>query len=351
MKPSGNKPSLRHLSAVKPKLVRSAPQELIKQSFLRPDETTPLVIEPASDVDLLAWARSSRAFLEAKLLEHGALLFRNFKAPSPAEFENFIAAVSGPTLEYRERSSPRTSVSGNIYTSTEYPAHQAIFPHNENSYAHAWPMKLFFLCLTPAAEGGETPIADVRKVFRRIDPAILEKFSRLKVLYARNFSDLLGLTWQTVFQTEDRADVEAYCRAAGYQAEWDAGNRLRTRRVGQAIAKHPNTGEPVWFNHAAFFHPSTLEPAVLDALRAQFDEGDFPNNTYYGDGSAIEPETLDAIRDAYRREMVSFTWRKGDILMLDNMLTAHARQPYKGPRRIVVGMSEPFDSRNVYGTG
>jgi alpha-ketoglutarate-dependent taurine dioxygenase len=347
MKPSENKPSLRDLSAVKPKLISSAPQELIKQSFLRPDETMPLVIEPAGDVDIVAWARSSRAFLEAKLLEHGALLFRNFKVMSPAEFENFIAAVSGPTLEYRERSSPRTSVSGNIYTSTEYPSHQAIFPHNENSYAHVWPMKLFFLCLTPATEGGETPIADVRKVFRRIDPAIREKFSWLKVLYIRNFSDLLGLTWQTVFQTEDRAEVEAYCRMAGYQVEWGAVNRLRTRRVGQAIARHPSTNEPVWFNHAAFFHPSTLESAVIDALRAQFDQEDFPNNTCYGDGSAIEPEALDAIRNAYRSELATFTWRKGDILMLDNMLTAHARQPYKGPRRIIVGMSEPLDSWKI----
>lgn len=346
-KTGGNKPSLGDLSAVKPRLIKRAPQELIKQSFLRPDETMPLVIEPAGEVDLVAWARSSRAFLETKLLEHGALLFRNFNVTSPTELENFIAAISGPTLEYRERSSPRTSVSGNIYTSTEYPSHQAIFPHNENSYAHVWPMRLFFLCLTPATEGGETPIADVRKVFRRIDPAIIEKFAQLRVLYVRNFSDLLGLTWPTVFQTEDRAEVEAYCRAAGYQIEWGAGNRLRTRRIAQAIARHPSTGESVWFNHAAFFHPSTLEPAVLDALRAQFDQEDFPNNTYYGDGSAIEPAVLDAIRDAYRRELVIFTWLKGDILLLDNMLTAHARQPYKGPRRIIVGMSEPFDSQNL----
>ena len=47
------------------------------------------------------------------------------------------------------------------------------------------------------------------------------------------------------------------------------------------------------------------------------------------------------LREAYRRETVSFPWQKGDLLMLDNMLVAHGRAPFSGPRQILVGMAEP----------
>jgi hypothetical protein len=39
---------------------------------------------------------------------------------------------------------------------------------------------------------------------------------------------------------------------------------------------------------------------------------------------------------------VSFPWQRGDILMLDNILAAHGRAPYEGPRKILVGMTELF---------
>ena len=215
---------------------------------------------------------------------------------------------------------------------------------HENSYAHTWPLKIFFCCVTPARQGGETPLADTRKVFQRIAPQIRQRFLQKKVLYVRNFGTRLGLSWQTVYQTTDRTMVNDYCLHAGYEVEWKDNDRLRTRRVGQAVARHPRTGEMVWFNHAAFFHITTLEPAIRETLLAEFRPEELPNNTYYGDGSPIEPSVLDELREAYQQETVTFQWREGDVLMLDNMLTAHGRTPFIGPRKILVGMSEPFDS-------
>jgi alpha-ketoglutarate-dependent taurine dioxygenase len=160
-------------------------------------------------------------------------------------------------------------------------------------------------------------------------------------MLVRNYVDGLSLTWQSVFQTEDKIAVEDYCRDAGIETEW-CGDRLRTRQVRQAVSQHPMTGEMVWFNHAAFFHVSTLEPSTREVLLAGLKEEDLPNNTYYGDGSPIEPAVLEEIRGAYRKEAVSFVWQEGDILMLDNMLVAHGRNPYVGPRKILVAMAEPF---------
>jgi alpha-ketoglutarate-dependent taurine dioxygenase len=307
----------------------------------------PLTIRPAlGGLSLAGWAASNRATVESLLARHGALLFRGFDGADLQGLAELVRAVSGDLLEYRERSSPRTQVADNIYTSTEHPAHQAIFLHNENSYAHTFPLKLFFLCSVAPAEGGETPVADCRRILEALDPRIRERFAEKRVLYVRNFSDALGLPWQTVFGTSDRADVSARCREAGYDVEWLDGG-LRTRRVGPAVARHPRTREATWFNHATFFHVSTLEADVRDALLAQYGEDRLPNNTYYGDGSPIEPSVLDELRRAYLDAKVRQPWQDGDVMLVDNVLAAHAREPFSGARKIHVAMSEPCTAADI----
>lgn len=298
-------------------------------------------------VNLLALVSTNRELIQSSLLKHGALLFRGFNSKTMAEFEQLVRDISGQLIEYSDQTSPRHKVSGNIYTSTDYPDSQTIFLHNENSYASTWPLKIFFFCVTPPPFGGETPIADVRKVYQRISPHIRERFAQKGWMLVRNFGDGFGLSWQTVFQTTEKQQVNEFCRRAGIETEWKEGDRLKTRQVRQAIAQHPQTGEMVWFNHATFFHVSTLDPTIRETLLAQFSEEDLPYNTYYGDGSPIEAAVLDELREAYREEAVAFPWQEGDMLMVDNMLTAHGRNPYTGPRKIVVGMSEPCSRRNV----
>ena len=160
-------------------------------------------------------------------------------------------------------------------------------------------------------------------------------------MYVRNFGTGLGLGWRDAFQTEDRGEVEAYCGENRIELEWRGGERLRTRQVRSAAALHPRTGERVWFNHATFFHVSTLEPRTRDVLLSALAEDELPNQTFYGDGSPIPPEVMDALRAAYHQATVRFPWEAGDLLLLDNMLTAHARDPFKGPRRVLTAMADP----------
>jgi alpha-ketoglutarate-dependent taurine dioxygenase len=340
------KPSLKKLPLKRRKAVSL--ETTVSHAPLSPGRVLPLLVKPEVDgVDLIAWAADHKDLIKTKLHTHGGILFRGFNMVTPELLNTFIRTISGETLEYRERSSPRHQVRGNIYTSTDYAANQSIFPHNENSYQHTWPMKIFFQCVIAAEEGGETPIVDCRALLGRIDPEIRSRFETKGVMYLRNFSESLGLPWQTVFQTDDQQTVDEYCRKNGLETEWKPDGGLRTRSVRAAVLAHPADGTEVWFNHAAFFHVTTLETETREGLLAAMDEEDLPSNTYYGDGTSIEMEVLDHLREAYRAETVVFPWQRGDLLMLDNMLAAHSRTPFRGERQILVGMAEPLNRDQI----
>ncbi|HJN91162.1 MAG TPA: TauD/TfdA family dioxygenase, partial [Dehalococcoidia bacterium] len=84
--------------------------------------------------------------------------------------------------------------------------------------------------------------------------------------------------------------------------------------------------------------PEARRKRILAALK----EEDLPRNAYFGDGSPIDDWMLDDIRDAFAEEKAMFPWQKGDVVMVDNMLAAHAREPFSGDRMIWIGMAEAY---------
>jgi alpha-ketoglutarate-dependent taurine dioxygenase len=331
--------------ATRRKVVGSSTRDWVKGHPLFTDKAIPFVLQPAIDgVDLIDWAAGNRDWIDELLFEHRALLLRGFGVKTIETFERFVYATSnGELLEYRDRTTPRETRGERIYTSTVHPPDQRIHLHNEGTYWLKWATKLYFFCAKAPSKGGETPIADVRRVYDRIDPAIRERFVQRKMMLVRNFNQGFGLPWQNVFQTEDQAEVERYCTENSIEFEWHGGGRLRTRQTRPAVRKHPRSGEPVWFNHAAFFHYTSLEPQLRDALVGEYGTEGLPYNTCYGDGTPIEPEVADEVRRAYAAEKVLFAWHAGDLMLLDNMTVAHAREPYEGDREVVVSMTDAVD--------
>lgn len=309
--------------------------------FAGPDGRGPVVLRrPTAPGQAHDWLAENRSRIDELVATRGGVLLRDLGFVSVSEFNRAVQIFSTDLLDYVHRSTPRTKVGGRLYSATEYPADRIIPLHNENSYTDAWPGRIFFYCLVAAERGGETPTADSRAVYRRIDPAVRERFERDGVLYVRNFNEGVDLGWQEVFQTQDRAEVEKYCVAHGIEFTWrDRGPALTTRQRCQATTVHPGTGQSVWFNQAHLFHLSALEAEEQASLVETFGIEGVPRNAFYGDGSPIEPEVLEHVREAYEQEKTLFTWRRGEILVLDNLLFAHGRGTYQGLRKIVVAMA------------
>ncbi|HEV7919901.1 MAG TPA: TauD/TfdA family dioxygenase [Thermoanaerobaculia bacterium] len=288
---------------------------------------------------LLEWAEQNRERVEELLLQRGVLLIRGLKFPSSKQFGQVLAILFGEELMgYDYRSTPRTELRDNVYTATEYHPSEFIPQHNESSYANKWAMRAGFLCMLPSEVGGSTPLADSRAVYKKIPAEIREKFEARGVKYVRNYGDI-DLPWTEVFQTTERDVVERFCAENDLRFAWKENGGLRTEQVNPAVAVHPVTGDKVWFNQAHLFHVSSLRPEVRESLLAVCGEAGLPRNAYYGDGEPLEEDVLQIIRDVYASETFHFDWRKNDLMVLDNMLFTHGRQPFSGDRKILVGMA------------
>lgn len=334
-----SRPSFQKFKDIKPKAV-SLPREesVVCTRPLAEGVSLPLVVEPAvPDADLVEWTRESRASLEEKLSRHGALLFRGFGIDSVERFESFSRALCRELFDENGEHQP---VAGSVQTPVFYPADKQLLWHNENSFNHTWPTRIIFCCVQAPARGGETPVADSRRIFERLDPALRQRFLDKGVMYQRNYGGGLGLDWRTVFRTEDKAEVEEKCRAGRFDFHWKSGDRLMTRGIRPAVVRHPVTGELTWFNQAQHWHVACLDPETRDSLRALYSEEDMPRNCYYGDGSPIADEDMEAILQAYRELEVAFPWQPGDVMVVDNLLAAHGRNPYEGTRRILVTLGD-----------
>jgi alpha-ketoglutarate-dependent taurine dioxygenase len=287
------------------------------------------------------WLTSHRTAIRQELLRSGSLMIRGLPVTDSAGFARARDVLMPERAGYKEKATPRTDFGDGVFSSTDLPAVQPIRLHNENSYTLEFPGTLLFGCITAPAEGGATTVGDMREALRLMPPALRDRFTATGWLLVRNFSELAGLPWFKSFATDDPAVAEAYCRENTIGYEWRDNEAMRTRQRRSAIITHPVTGEKSWFNHFAFWNRMTLDADVLDVLLETYGDEGLPFDTHLGDGTALTRSEVEAINQVYDHVTLRETWQQGDLLMVDNILSAHGREAFRGDRKILVAMGEP----------
>lgn len=341
--------SIRRSIQKKREEINLADFRLTEASYLTPEHHFPLVVRPAiAGVNLANWTENNKTYINDELAKHGAILFRNFTIDSAEKFEGFARSVAADGELFDEYGDlPRDTPGAKVYHSTPYPADKSILFHNESSHTHRWPMKQLFYCVKAAEKGGATPILDCRQTYQALYPAIIQRMSDKKLMYVRNFIRGLDVSWQQFFQTSKKELVEDYCHKAGIDFEWKGDDHLTTRQICQAVVRHPRTGEMLFFNQIQLHHISCLDPDMRASMVSMFREEDLPRNVYYGDGTPIEDAVVAEIGAVYEKLAVRFPWQAGDVILLDNMMVAHARDPFEGSRKILVAMAEIVTQKDL----
>jgi alpha-ketoglutarate-dependent taurine dioxygenase len=321
---------------------------------------------------LADWLKANRAWVESQLVECGALLFRGFDVVDAAGFEEVARAVEPRLGNEYLGTSPREPLQGSeyVFSASELPGHYPIAQHAEMTFVANPPGKLFFCCFEqPGEDSGETPVTDLRRVWRELDEDLKERLVEGGLRIVRNYcgpgvksrSPFQLKGWDEMFGTTDRVAVETKCREQGFDVTWLDNNGLRLVST-QAISRdHPETGEAAWHNHLQVFHLSSaageyrrifrMRPNLRNFAVWQFaklltvlqrftrsSEEQAMHCTRL-DGSEIPNRDVAAVFDAIWRNMKVTPWRRGDVLAIDNHSTSHGRLPYSGPREIAVAWS------------
>ncbi len=342
----------------------------MQEAFFSSENTLPLVISGEKNEliksSLINWIKANKADLEKKLTKHGAILFRGFAIQTPLDFEEVAKSFDSELKDDYLGTSPRDKKTDFVFSASELPAHYPIMQHCEMSFLPSAPRRLFFYCNVEPEFGGETPICDFRKVYKDLDPKIRAEFEQKGVKHIRNYSSPNDKSksafqlknWSDLFQTTDKKSIEQKSKLHDMQIEWKANDGLRVTNKNAATKIHPITGETVWFNHTQVFHLAAAAFEYHKIHRRQKRWETFKTSrmldimTFYkkltknpkeqsmhvtfGDDSPIPDKYVEHIIDVIWKNMSIYSWKKGDVICIDNFSTSHGRLPYYGPREVMV---------------
>jgi len=309
-----------------------------------PQEGKPLLLGVEAKAEAERWAAEHHNALRTFVAEHGAVLVRGLELRDAAQAEAVFRRF-GTLITEREGFAPRHCYAPGVYGSSKWPANQPMCLHHELSYAREVPSLMLLACLVPPTRGGATPVADAAAVLEALPADLVERVERQGWMLIRNYHDDVGTSLSDAFGTDDHPAVEAYCRANAIEFEWregEGGGVLRTWQRRSAVVRHPLTGQRCWFNQIAFLNAWTMAPELREYLVELYGEDGLPFNTRFGNGDPIGADVVEGINAAYDANTVREAWQAGDLLLVDNVRTAHSREPFQGPREVVVAMADPL---------
>lgn len=280
------------------------------------------------------------AALKAMLDRERCLIFHGFDA-SVEEFEQISNELSDDFFNYRGGGFTvgklsRAVVNDNKTLMTATGATQD-FPmalHGEMYYLGSPPDLIWFYCQVPVQAGGQTTIGDGVQIFHDLPPEIQTLLQNRDIRYDRRIPE--G-EWQVTFQTQTRAEAEAFCRSQKLELSWDKDGTALTQFRTSALRKTAS-------GDFSFINSMELVALGEAAMRASGGEklaSEIKINLVvrWDDGTPIEPGILKQIGRATSRNEVEVSWQRGDIILVDNRSVMHGRRSSSGSdRKILVRM-------------
>ena len=317
----------------------SSPQASLLDVELQSGKPATLRVEAPGDP--AGWAAEHKDALRAVVAEHGAVLVRGLDLRDAAEISAVFRRLATGLMIEREAFAARQVYADGVYSSATWPANQPMCMHHELSYRLEVPSLLLFACLSAPTKGGATAVSDSPTVLDALPADLVARFERDGWLLTRSYNDEIGASLAESFGTEDRDAIESYCRANAIAFEWQPDGGLRTWQRRSAVVQHPVTGQRCFFNQIAFLNEWTIDPEVREYLVEVYGADGLPFNTRFGTGEPLTEEIVELINQVYEANTVRELWQAGDLMLVDNIGTAHSREAYQGPREILVGMAEP----------
>lgn len=300
--------------------------------------------------DLLAWSAEHRATLDELTLAHGAIVLKDSPLRTPDDFDALMAQYPAFEHGYVGGSAPRAKVFGRAMESTRMAPQFRINLHQEMAYLSHYPSRVAFFAKQPAEQGGETIIGDMREFTRRLPDGIAAKLEQHGVRGVRNYAPpgaRQGVaehsdagSWEEAFGTTDRAEVAATCASMGMEPYWNADGSLSVASYTKAFAVHPTTGERFYrtiihSNYLIYEKYTGETKALVDRLRAI---QTLPTGYTLGNGEPLSRDESRVLEKTFEDITVAWPWAAGDVMVLDNLRTAHGRNPFKGERETLVAL-------------
>jgi alpha-ketoglutarate-dependent taurine dioxygenase len=299
------------------------------------------IVRVDSTGDAPGWAAENRDALRAAVADRGSVRVRGLELRDASDAGAVFERLAGELMTEREAFAAREGYSHGVYSSASWPQNQPMCMHHELSYTLEFPGLMMFACLGAPSEGGATGVADSEAVLAALPADLVERFEREGWLLTRSYNDEIGASVAEAFGTDDREAVESYCQANAIEFEWQPDGGLRTRQRRSAVVHHPRTGRRCWFNQIAFLSEWTMAPEVREFLVDMYGADGLPFNTRFGGGDPIGEDVVELLNEVYEAATVREPWQAGDLVLVDNIRMAHSREPFEGPREVLVGMADP----------
>ncbi|KAL4779068.1 hypothetical protein BJX76DRAFT_365539 [Aspergillus varians] len=343
-----------------------------------PNTTIPLALKPSSSrqptlkstISTIQSLQRTKT-LTSLLAKHGTLLFRGLPIHSASDFSAFAHAFGYKPHEIIGIVVDRPLLAPNVAPANEAPKEVRIYNHNESPQVPHAPEYIFFYSHKAPAKGGETPISSSLELFHRARAEIpefidllAEKGIRSQVTYKVERQYVGGSTLRQAFgkeivdgddegtkKTKVEEQIERYGRGEFTTFEWtsdqngegDGDGLILTHRL-PVIRTQPGTNLPTLFTGLAAYYKNTIA-----ANQGSSSGRKNVAHQLFGDGTPIPEEylaTLARITDEIR---VLHRWQEGDVLVYDNIIAQHGREPWEGEQGDRVVLASLFDGESVPG--